>query len=168
MKVTAVISERILVNALALLFCLSCEEHTSQKEAAQPGVSDDKPAAEPQALTVEEPPATQALPPWADRVSPDGGFPCEVDKVLAYSCRRCHWEPRENEAPFALVKYEDIEKVRSGKPISKLMAQMVQADLMPPLEEPVEPKVTPLTPEQKGTLLKWLADGAPRSEERCR
>lgn len=87
--------------------------------------------------------------------------------MLAASCRRCHFEPRENDAPFSLVKYEDIEKLRSGKPISKLMIQMVEADLMPPLDEPLEPKVTPLTPAQKEILLDWLWRGAPRNPGKC-
>lgn len=148
----------------ALAFCMSCEEKVERYEVVESRAAEAHSAAEAQAKTLPAPPTP---PPWADRVSPDGGFPCEVDKVLAVSCRRCHWEPRENEAPFALVRYDDIERMRSGKPISKLMEQMVEADLMPPLDEPVEPKVTPLTLKQKETLLKWLADGAPRSDEKC-
>lgn len=110
----------------------------------------------------------EAPPPWADRVSPTGGFPCAVDRVLAASCRRCHWDPTENDAPFALVNYEDTQNMRSGKLISELMEQMVAADLMPPLSEPVEPKVAPLGAGQKEILLKWLRSGAPKNEGQCR
>lgn len=167
MKVSSlVICDRIFAGPFAsaiLALCMSCESTSERNEVTQPSVVKAGPVA-PQVEALDTP----TFPPsWADRVSPDSGFPCEVDKVLAASCRRCHWEPRENEAPFSLVKYEDIEKMRSGKPISRLMAQMVAADLMPPLDEPVEPKVSPLMPEQKETLLKWLADGAPRSDAKC-
>lgn len=156
--------------ALALALCLGCEAQHSPKEMADPDVPEVK--APPQPLQdapqpAPSPEASPTPPPWAKRVSPDGGFPCDVDQVLAASCRRCHWEPQENDAPFALAKYEDIEKMRSGKPIAKLMEQMVEADLMPPLDEPVEPKVTPLTAEQKETLLKWLGDGAKKSTQKC-
>lgn len=156
--------------ALVLAFSFGCEEET-ERDVEVPSVVDMKPPNQPLLNGAQPLPASQASqtpPPWAGRVSPDGGFPCEVDQILAVSCRRCHFDPQENDAPFALVKYEDIEKMRSGKPISVLMAQMVEADLMPPLDEPVEPKVSPLTVEQKKTLLQWLGEGAKKSKEKCR
>ncbi len=105
----------------------------------------------------------EPLPTWSTRISPGSGFPCEVERVLASSCRRCHWEPRENDAPFALVKWDDTRKERQGSPIFVLMKKQVEAELMPPLDEPVEPPVTPLTSEQKTTLLRWLEQGAERA-----
>jgi hypothetical protein len=156
--------KRVRWGVVLLTLCFGCEEKVESQEAQKPTPAQVKPSASPQ---VEVAASSPSPPPWADRISADGGFPCDVDQVLATSCRRCHFDPRENDAPFSLVKYEDIEKVRSGKPISKLMAQMVEADLMPPLDEPVQPKVTPLTPEQKETLLKWLGAGAPRNESKC-
>lgn len=106
-------------------------------------------------------------PPWASRRTRNSGFPCDVEEVLAQSCRRCHWEPQENDAPFAMLRYENILAMRSGKPIHVLMEQMVQSDLMPPLDALVSPNVTPLEPEQKATLLKWLSAGAPESTADC-
>lgn len=151
----------------ALVFCVGCEEKLESERVSHPVALPDQSLAEPQVAPSEESDPASGPPPWANRVSPDGGFPCDVDEVLASSCRRCHWDPQENDAPFPLVKYEDTQQQRSGKPIFKLMEQMVAADLMPPLDEPVEPQVIPLTPEQKGTLLKWLGAGALRSEEKC-
>lgn len=133
------------------LFSLSCES----TKAVIP--SDELP----KSSTVEK------MPPWGNRLSKEGGFPCDVDQVLALSCRRCHYEPTENDAPFPLMRYEHIEVIRSGKPIRQLMEQMVAADLMPPLDEPVVPKVTPLTPGQKSTLLDWLKAGAPKNAAPC-
>lgn len=158
----------LFVCVLTLVLCGACEEKGDAAAPPAPTSAEVKPAALVQNEPAKEQPAVvPAPPPWANRLSPEGGFPCDVDQVLAASCRRCHWDPQENEAPFSLVKYEDIEKLRSGKPISKLMAQMVEADLMPPLDEPLEPKVTPLTSEQKTILLKWLGGGAPKNTVKC-
>ena len=90
-----------------------------------------------------------------------------MEEVLANSCRRCHWEPQENDAPFGMLSVDGIHEERSGKPIFELMKAMVQADLMPPLDALVTPDVTPLSPEQKKTLLTWLEAGAPRSDKPC-
>ncbi len=126
------------------------------EEAVQSAPPDEKPAAPP------------SPPPWADRKVGGSGFPCAVEEVLSTSCRRCHWEPQENDAPFPLVKWEDTQAVRSGKPIFVLMKQMVAAELMPPLDALVDPDVEPLTPEHKQVMLAWLEDGAKKSEELCK
>lgn len=133
------------------------------------GGCDDENKEAPADAPIKQRRASQALgpPPWASRRTEDSGFPCEVEEVLAHSCRRCHWEPLENDAPFSLLSYENVLKMRSGKPIHVLMEQMVQNDLMPPLDALVSPDVTPLSPEQKATLLKWLAAGAPKSIAKC-
>lgn len=86
---------------------------------------------------------------------------------MRLSCRRCHWEPQENDAPFGMVRFEDVHRTRSGKPVFLLMQQMLEADLMPPLDALVSPSVTPLPPEAKEVLLTWLRAGAPRSLDRC-
>ncbi len=127
---------------------------------------DDPPATEKSAPVVEEPTAVEP-PAWAGRISVDSGFPCAVEQVLQQSCRRCHWEPQENEAPFALRTWDDTQAMRSGKPIHVLMLQMVEADLMPPLDALVEPDVEPLTAEQKEILVRWLKQGAKKSTEKC-
>lgn len=138
---------------------LGCEKDAKRTDAPEVGTGEglaDKVAA-----------ADQAPPPWLGRRSPEPGFPCEVETILERSCRRCHWEPTENDAPFGMVRFEDIQAMRSGKPISVLMKQMLEANLMPPLDALVTPKVTPLDPRDKETLLAWLKADAPRSSERC-
>jgi hypothetical protein len=126
-------------------------------------------AAEKEQPQREEPaPTTEELPTWSNRSTKDSGFPCEVEKVLSASCRRCHWEPREHDAPFALVKWEDNRETRATKPVFELMKKQISADLMPPVLEVVaDPPVEALTPQQKKTLLDWLEAGAERSDEKC-
>lgn len=106
-------------------------------------------------------------PPWASRITSGAGFPCDVDAALASSCRRCHWTPTENDAPFAFGKWQDVHETVSGKPIHKLMQQMIEADLMPPLDAVVKPKVDALGDAERKVLLGWLAAGAPKSEAPC-
>lgn len=142
---------------LSLLVGLGCQE-----EQAPPVESPTAHAPVAVAAT-----AGALAPPWAERRVEGSGFPCPVEEVLRASCRRCHWEPRENDAPFSLVKWEDTQKVRTGKPIHKLMKQMVEANLMPPLDALVEPAVIPLTADQKQTILTWLGAGATRSNDVC-
>jgi hypothetical protein len=63
--------------------------------------------------------------------------------------------------------FEDTQKVRTGKPIFVLMQQMVEADLMPPTDLALTPKVAPLSPDQKATLLSWLKAGAKKDSAPC-
>ncbi len=153
------------VLGLVAVALLGCDEEKAAKFEPEVGVNvqAQAPAAPPASAKVED----SGPPPWADRKTPGSGFPCGVEEVLAASCRRCHWDPRENDAPFEMVRWEDTQKSRSGKPIHVLMKHMVEADLMPPLNALVKPPVTPLSPEQKKTLLAWLGEGAPRSDEVC-
>jgi hypothetical protein len=67
-----------------------------------------------------------------------------------------------------LVRWEDAQKVRTGKPIFMLMRQMVSADLMPPLDALVEPAVTPLSVEHKQILIAWVDAGGKKSGEVCK
>lgn len=138
---------------LSLCLVVSCEKTTP-------------PATETAAPAPDAPqPATPLA--WLGRTSANSGLPCAVEGVLSQSCRRCHWDPQENDAPFPLRTWEDTRAVRSGKEIHVLMMQMVDADLMPPLDALVEPKVEPLTAQQKTVLLDWLRQGAQKSSEKC-
>jgi hypothetical protein len=131
------------------------------------------------ALTASTPgagaPSTAPAPPSAKRAGPPAfhaerggtGFPCAVDQALALTCRRCHWDPPEHDAPFALVDWKDVQSKREGKPIFQLMIQMLEADLMPPPDVSLDPPVHPMPAEQKATLLAWLKAGAIRSEVAC-
>lgn len=143
------------------LLALGCKKESSSRgdPEGMPKEFASKPA--------PKPPAPDTPPPWATRASPDVGFPCEVERVLRLSCRRCHWDPQENDAPFSMARFEDVHRTRSGKPIFSLMQQMLEADLMPPLDALATPSVSPLLPSDKEALLVWLKAGAPRSTEIC-
>jgi hypothetical protein len=111
---------------------------------------------------------TQDLPAWYGRVSTQPGFPCDVEHVLRLSCRRCHWEPTENGAPFAMVEWSDVQEILRGTtPIYQAMKQMLDADLMPPQSAPLEPPVSALSAADKLVLSEWLGAGAPESDEVC-
>jgi hypothetical protein len=148
---------------LSALFLYSCEENSpravTQKTADTTEATPTPPPAEPAAKT--------GPPAWSNRTTSMSGFSCDVEEVLALTCRRCHWNPQENDAPFPLATWEDTQKERSGKPIHILMAQMIEADLMPPTDLVLKPPVTRLTDDQKNVLLRVLKEGAKKSEETC-
>lgn len=142
---------------------ISCKEEPVDSSAAAEKAEASSSPAPPEAEPKKDEP-----PPWSNRLSKNSGFPCEVEKVLARSCRRCHWQPREYDAPFSLLTWDDTRGTRTGKPIFELMKKQVSADLMPPVLEVVaDPPVEALTAEQKKTLLDWLEAGAEKSDETC-
>src|SRR5687767_145939 len=74
---------------------------------------------------------------------------CEALTVLRTKCHRCHQEPPQSGAPFALLTYADTQHENSRKvPRWKNMESAVRADIMPAtfLDELVPP-VEPLTAE---------------------
>ena len=163
---------RLLSSRILLLFLAgtlpACEQE--RRESSQVDSQVTKAALKVQEAGVEPKAAEVAQPtppPWANRRVEGSGFPCELEEVLAGSCRRCHWEPQENDAPFPLKRWEDTRAERSDKPIHVLMGQMVSAELMPPLDATVSPKVDPLSPEQKEIILDWVEGGAKKSDAPC-
>lgn len=163
---------RAVIVAVAVLVFVACESKSDEPplgvvDLNKKNVVADAPEHESNSkrLAVEE--QKSKVPPWADRTTKDSGFPCDVEQVLALSCRRCHWEPQENDAPFPLVKWDHTQAERSGAKIIDLMQKQVAADLMPPVEEMLSPPVTPLTEEQKQVLLSWLSSGGLRSSTTC-
>ncbi len=87
--------------------------------------------------------------------------------MLAESCRRCHWQPLEHDAPFVFDTWDALQKKASGKHIHQLMLGQLEAGLMPPVDLALEPPVTALSSDQKSRLMSWLRAGAPRSDETC-
>lgn len=162
-------------GSVALLGALlgACQNGSSASETTPPvaaSVAAALPAAAPSVAkpSVAKPSVTNVEPPpWAVRTTQAAGFPCDVDRVLADVCRRCHWDPLENDAPFAMKSWEGLQEKRDGKPIFVLMQQMVEADLMPPTDAPVKPRAEPLSAKQKSTLLAWLGQGATRASDTC-
>lgn len=154
----------------SIVFCSSllapgCEDTAAPEASLAP---ESAPATNQERPRQGPAPGQRTPAPWGNRLTPDSGFPCEIEKILATSCRRCHWEPREYDAPFSLVKWEATRETRSGKFIFELMRKQVAADLMPPVLEVVaEPPVEALRSEDKKTLLEWLEAGAEKSNDTC-
>ena len=73
--------------------------------------------------------------------------PCDVNRVFVTVCQHCHSDPRQNDAPFALVTYVDI------KQLAGQIDGAVVSGTMP--EAPYS-----LTSAQRTTLLGWLDAGA--------
>lgn len=158
--------KRIIFLAVASLAAAACSKEEKAESAAQPAPEESK-----QQPAVEQPTKEKEVvpveAPWADRTAKDSGFPCDVEKVLAQTCRRCHFDPPENDAPFSLAKWENTQEDLDGSLIIDMMKDQISADLMPPLDAMVSPPVSPLTPAQKKTLLDWLEAGGSKSDQAC-
>jgi len=89
------------------------------------------------------------------------GVPCEVSKALAAACQRCHGTVPANGAPMSLVTLEDFQVLTvGGKPrVPKWQAALncMNGTKGPPMP----PATSPITDEQKQTLIDWLGDEAP-------
>jgi uncharacterized membrane protein len=102
-----------------------------------------------------------------------GSF-CDAFAVIQAKCVRCHSDPPQHGAPFALTDYaatqepaptsKDPERTRADR-----MLSAVASDFMPDTALALEPPVEALTCEEKATLLAWLDAGAPApaSEADC-
>ena len=91
---------------------------------------------------------------------------CDIEPILEAKCQRCHRDPPENGAPFALLDYDDTQ-VMGSVPRHQVMRSMVSAGFMPPVTAELSPPVEPLTCSEKTTLLSWLDAGAPAPSEAC-
>lgn len=82
-------------------------------------------------------------------------------RVMAV-CRRCHQDPPLFFAPFPLLTWEDTQQPFgiSGRLRHERMFEVVRDDIMPFRFSTIDPPVQPLPPEDKATLLNWLAQGA--------
>ncbi len=94
------------------------------------------------------------------------GLPCDVDRILAESCRGCHATPPQFGAPFALSTWDDFQRVSPSDPSKKVFEQVAlrianDANPMPPA-----PKER-LGDADRKALTDWIAAGAPRSTEEC-
>ena len=93
---------------------------------------------------------------------------CDVEPILQAHCQRCHTEPPENGAPFALLTHADTQE---GNPHRyEQMAAVLEQDFMPPQWLEVDPPVEPLPCGEKVTLLAWIDQGAappPKDDAAC-
>jgi len=91
---------------------------------------------------------------------------CDVRLILQNKCQRCHGNPTQNAAPFPLVSYADtqVSAPTPENPQRKRYHQMltaVESGIMPDQSQDLAPPVSPLTCEEKATLLAWLRADAP-------
>jgi uncharacterized membrane protein len=100
--------------------------------------------------------------------SDNNGTPsfCDVRPILQSKCQRCHQDPTKNGAPFPLLSYADtqVSAATTDRPERKRYDQMrsaVESGIMPDRSQELDPPVSPLTCEEKATLLAWLRAGAP-------
>lgn len=100
---------------------------------------------------------------------------CDVAPILASKCQRCHQNPTAHGAPFPLLAYDDTQQpapvsTDPGRKRSADMLDAVETDAMPYMRLTLSPPVSPLTCEEKTTLLGWLRKGSsppPTGHEDC-
>ncbi len=73
--------------------------------------------------------------------------PCDVSAVFANVCQNCHSEPPTNDAPFALVSYQNIKSEAAAIDGAVSTGQMPKAPYS-------------LSVAEKMTLLSWIEAGA--------
>lgn len=99
-------------------------------------------------------------PDGPDEQQVAGALPCDVDKVFADHCRKCHSDPTEFGALMPLVTMTDLHRAaRSDKTrkVYELLPERVASDTrsMPP---PPNPR---LSDADRSVLSAWAAAGAP-------
>lgn len=99
---------------------------------------------------------TERQPEPASSAVRTGALPCEVNRILASTCQKCHARPLQNGAPFPLVTYEDTQADFDGQPVHTYMQVALETSRMP--LAPVE-----LDDTDRAILLAWLRAGAPPS-----
>jgi hypothetical protein len=87
--------------------------------------------------------------------------PCEVTKALANACHRCHGPVPINGAPMPLVVMEDFHVLSVGgmPKIPKYQVALMRMDGR--RGPPMPPATSPITDEDKKTLIDWFSSGAP-------
>ena len=114
------------------------------------------------------PSTSQPLPDGGGPVLPTGpsGLPCNVDKVLADHCRKCHTLPLQSGAPMPLLTWDNLQAASltdATKKVHQLATIKISSDKdpMPP------PPNTRLTEAERKVITDWSAAGAPKSTEDC-
>lgn len=94
------------------------------------------------------------------------GLPCDVDKVLADHCRKCHASPPQFGAPMPLVTWENLVAPSLADPAKKVYEGVVERVADERRRMPPSPNA-PLSAAEQKTLADWIAAGAPRGADRC-
>jgi hypothetical protein len=94
------------------------------------------------------------------------GLPCDVDKILATHCRKCHSAPPQYGAPMPLMTWENLH-ARAVSDESKNVYDLVPlkiANDAAPMPPPPNPR---LSDADRKVLADWAAAGAPRGPDSC-
>jgi hypothetical protein len=150
----------VLIGSLFLLAGCERKQRAREREAVEAQERAKREAKRNAAQTArplpEEPPVELA------RV-PNSGIPCAVDDVFARKCRRCHTVPTRHGAPFVFLTWEEAQQKRGDQPLTALIGRAVRSGFMP-YRIDANPKVEPLTEEEKKIVLDWVDAGAPRQD----
>jgi len=93
-------------------------------------------------------------------------LPCDVDAVLAKSCRQCHSSPPSYGAPMPLLSSADLHasaKSNASKKVFELVGARIHDDVAPMPQAP-NPR---LSAADMATLDTWIASGAPAGTTSC-
>jgi|GEM_PF-5059439 len=84
-----------------------------------------------------------------------GDFPCDVFTVLNTKCHACHQDPPKANAPYSLRTFEDTRQLSgmTQTPRWQRIGAVIEQNTMPPNGS--------MTPQDKQTLLDWVAACAP-------
>jgi hypothetical protein len=93
-------------------------------------------------------------------------IPCEVDDVLARTCRSCHGATPSYGAPMPLVTWEDLQAPAKSDPAKKVF-DLVRArihDDAKPMPQPPAPR---LSSSDMKIIDDWALAGAPSGNKTC-
>lgn len=104
----------------------------------------------------------------APRTKAEGasGLPCNVDTILAASCRKCHSDPPQYGAPMPLLSWDHLHAAAPGDATKKVYERVAvkigdDAAPMPP------PPNARLGGSDREVLTSWASAGAPKDEAGC-
>lgn len=150
----------VVVACVALLGGCERKQRVREREAVESAAKAEREAKRLAVLAAM--PKPEEPPVELTRV-PDSGLPCDVDDVFAKKCRRCHTIPARHGAPFVFLTWQDTQQPRADQPLTALIARAVRSGFMPYRIE-ANPKVEPLTEDEKKIILDWIDAGAPKAD----
>jgi hypothetical protein len=95
-----------------------------------------------------------------------GDLPCDVDKVLASSCRSCHGATPAYGAPMSLVTYADLTAAAVTDP-NKRVYELVEARVHDDAHPMPQPPNARLSDGDLAAIDAWVQAGAPKGSASC-
>ena len=94
------------------------------------------------------------------------GLPCGVEAILRQQCQACHGDPPRFGAPIPLVSFADLHAPSTLDPAQKVYQRVGVRihDDAAPMPPPPSPS---LSDADRKALARWIAAGAPSSDEAC-